>query len=117
MDCIAPLRRGSDAIHQCPLDAVALCFLLTCALLMTSSHSEGGMDWKLNGKSAPELEHFFAALTFCDQLVRIGPLGLVRRMAQLLSIGFIQPVLLPKLHQTQVDEAVAATAYLDACIR
>ena len=41
MDCIAPLRRGGDAIHQCPLDAVALCFLLTCALLMTSSHSEG----------------------------------------------------------------------------
>ena len=41
MDCVAPLRRGGDAIHQCPLDAVALCFLLTCALLMTSSHSEG----------------------------------------------------------------------------
>ena len=77
----------------------------------------GGMDWKLNGTSAPELEHFFSALTFCDQLVRIGPVGLVRRTAQLLSIGFIQPVLLPKLHQSQVDEAVAATAYLDACIR
>ena len=41
MDCVAPLRRGGDAIHQCPLDAVALCFLLTCATLMTSSHSEG----------------------------------------------------------------------------
>ena len=41
MDCVAPLRRGGDAIHQCPLDAVALCFLLTCALPMTSSHSEG----------------------------------------------------------------------------
>ena len=27
--------------NQCPLDAVALCFLLTAALLMTSSHSEG----------------------------------------------------------------------------
>ena len=43
MDC-RPLdsKGGGDAIHQCPLDAVALCFLLTCALLMTSSHSEGG---------------------------------------------------------------------------
>ena len=46
MDCIAPLRRGGDAIHQCPLDAVALCFLLTSALLMTSSHSEG---YAING--------------------------------------------------------------------
>ena len=36
-----PLEGGGDAIHQCPLDAVALCFLLTCALPMTSSHSEG----------------------------------------------------------------------------
>ena len=24
MDCVALLRRGGDAIHQCPLDAVAL---------------------------------------------------------------------------------------------
>ena len=29
--------------NQCPLDAVALCFLLTAALLMTSSHSEGSV--------------------------------------------------------------------------
>ena len=36
-----PPSKGGDAIHQCPLDAVALCFLLMCALLMTSSHSEG----------------------------------------------------------------------------
>ena len=41
MDCVAPPSKGGDAIHQCPLDAVALCILLTCALLMTSSHSEG----------------------------------------------------------------------------
>ena len=43
MDCVAPPSKGGDAIHQCPLDAVALCFLLTCALLMTSSHSEGSL--------------------------------------------------------------------------
>ena len=36
-----PPSKGGDAIHQCPLDAVALCFLLTRALLMTASHSEG----------------------------------------------------------------------------
>ena len=35
------LRRGGDAIRQCPLDAVAVLLLLTCAPLMTSSHSEG----------------------------------------------------------------------------
>ena len=29
---------------ECPLDAVALCFLLARALLMTSSHSEGQVD-------------------------------------------------------------------------
>ena len=26
MDCVAPLGRGCDAIHQCPLDAAAPCF-------------------------------------------------------------------------------------------
>ena len=36
-----PPSKGGDAIHQCPLDAVALCFLLTCSLPMTSSRSEG----------------------------------------------------------------------------
>ena len=38
------MRRGGDeATHQWPLGAVACCsrFLLTCALLVTSSHSEG----------------------------------------------------------------------------
>ena len=48
MDCVAPPSKGGDAIHQCPLDAVALCILLTCALLMTSSHSEGfGTIWSI----------------------------------------------------------------------
>jgi hypothetical protein len=36
-------------------------------------------------------------------------------MAQLLSVGFIQPVLLPKLHQNQHQEATMTTAYIDAC--
>ena len=37
-----PLEGEDDAICQCPLGAVACCslFLLTCALLMTSSHSK-----------------------------------------------------------------------------
>ena len=35
-------KEGDEATQQCPLDAVACCSrcLLTCALLMTSSHSE-----------------------------------------------------------------------------
>ena len=33
-----PSSKGGDAIHQCPLDAVAVCFLLTCAPLMTRAH-------------------------------------------------------------------------------
>ena len=43
MDCAAPPRGGwGDAIHKCPLDAVAydLLFMLTCAVLMTSSQSK-----------------------------------------------------------------------------
>ena len=43
MDCAVPLKRGDEATCQQPLGAVACwpLFLLTCALLMTSSHSEG----------------------------------------------------------------------------
>ena len=46
MECLAPappLAKGVNATHPWPLAAVAcgLLLLLTCALLMTSSHSEG----------------------------------------------------------------------------
>ena len=45
--------RGDEAIHQRPLDAVACCtlLLLMCALLMTSSHSEG--PWQIHETSIP----------------------------------------------------------------
>ena len=40
MDCVAPLRRkGGDVIHQCPLDAVALCFLGETRSVRQNIHS------------------------------------------------------------------------------
>ena len=55
MDCVAPPSKGGDAIHQWPLDAVALCFLLTCALPMTSSHSEDLLLLVQGMMSSPDL--------------------------------------------------------------
>lgn len=65
----------------------------------------------------PELSAFLNSVEFCNAVVQVAHPSVGAQLLEFLQQGFLVPVLGPALLQSSPEELVAATAYLDLCLR
>ncbi|XP_047475615.1 FHF complex subunit HOOK interacting protein 1B-like isoform X6 [Penaeus chinensis] len=64
-----------------------------------------------------QLQLFLNSLEFCNAVVQVAHPLVREQLVEFLYQGFLVPVLGPALHQSVVGEVVAATAYVELCLR
>uniref|UniRef100_T1J1Q6 Uncharacterized protein n=1 Tax=Strigamia maritima TaxID=126957 RepID=T1J1Q6_STRMM len=64
-----------------------------------------------------ELSVFLNSFEFCNAVVQVSYPLVQEQLLEYVYQGFLIPVLAPALHQTSIDENIAATAYLDLFLR
>ncbi|XP_069165218.1 FHIP family protein AGAP011705 isoform X3 [Procambarus clarkii] len=64
-----------------------------------------------------QLQLFLNSLEFCNAVVQVAHPLVRKQLVEFLYQGFLVPVLGPALHQSVVGEVVAATAYVELCLR
>ncbi len=65
----------------------------------------------------PALAAMLTGMSFCDAVLQCAHPLVAEQTLQLLSNGFLRPVLGAALRQSAPDTALAATVYYDACLR
>ncbi|GAA49039.1 hypothetical protein CLF_102408 [Clonorchis sinensis] len=81
----------------------------------------GGAAWHqlsdIECNQSTDLRRFLHTLDFCNLVMKISHPSVREQLLHFISSGFLIPVLGSALHQSALDEVVAATAYLELFLR
>ncbi|TGZ63227.1 hypothetical protein CRM22_007048 [Opisthorchis felineus] len=81
----------------------------------------GGAAWHqlsdIECNQSTDLRRFLHTLDFCNLVMKISHPSVREQLLHFINSGFLIPVLGSALHQSALDEVVAATAYLELFLR
>ncbi|CAL8068960.1 unnamed protein product [Calicophoron daubneyi] len=81
----------------------------------------GGPSWHQltedEWNQSADLRRFLHTLDFCNLAIKISHRNVQKQLLYYIGSGFLTPVLGSALHQSALDEVVAATAYLELILR
>ncbi|XP_050730435.1 FHF complex subunit HOOK interacting protein 1A-like isoform X3 [Eriocheir sinensis] len=105
--------------HFCPVLATGLSGLYSMLPRSLNLSSEGWHRLTQEDISdIPQLQLFLNSLEFCNAVVQVSHPLVRKQLVEFLYQGFLVPVLGPALNQQSVvSEVVAATAYVELCLR
>lgn len=102
----------------CPVLAAGLSGLYSMLPRSLNVESDGWHRLSVEDISdIPQLQLFMNSLEFCNAVIQVAHPLVREQLVEFLYQGFLVPVLGPALHQSVVGEVVAATAYVELCLR
>ncbi|KAK8735967.1 hypothetical protein OTU49_005143 [Cherax quadricarinatus] len=102
----------------CPVLAAGLSGLYSMLPRSLTVESDGWHRLSMEDiADIPQLQLFLNSLEFCNAVVQVAHPLVRKQLVEFLYQGFLVPVLGPALHQSVVGEVVAATAYVELCLR
>ncbi|XP_068222669.1 FHF complex subunit HOOK-interacting protein 1B isoform X3 [Palaemon carinicauda] len=102
----------------CPVLAAGLSGLYSMLPRSLSIESDGWHRLSVEDiGDIPQLQLFMNSLEFCNAVIQVAHPLVREQLVEFLYQGFLVPVLGPALHQSVVEEVVAATAYVELCLR
>ncbi|ELT88159.1 hypothetical protein CAPTEDRAFT_183880 [Capitella teleta] len=108
----------AEQSHFCPVLATGLSGLYSSLPRKMSYPSD---DWyqltNAEVNEMPDLTMFLNSLEFCNAVVQVAHPLVRDKLLNFIHNGFLVPVLGPALHQTSVEEVIAATAYTELFLR